>query len=71
MAAAFFPSAHKASHPYIQRRPSRLTEVVIQRNSRQEKAGSTSAAAQSNSLSSVRMAGYSSLRTADELMLTV
>jgi len=60
MAAAFFPSAHRASHPHIQRWPSRLTEVVIQRNSRQEKAGSRSTAAQSNSPSSVRMAGLSS-----------
>lgn len=40
--------------------PSRLTEVVMQRNSRQEKAGSRSPAAQSSSLSSVRMAGHSS-----------
>src|SRR6201987_655843 len=40
--------------------PSRLTEVLIQRNSRQEKAGSRFTAAQSNSPSSVVMAGHSS-----------
>jgi hypothetical protein len=44
---------------YIQRRPCRLTEFVIQRNSRREKAGFRSPAAQSSSLSSVRMAGHS------------
>ena len=60
MADPFFSSVHRASQPDIERRPSRLTEVVIQRNSRQEKAGSRSTAAQSNSPSSVRMAGHSS-----------
>ena len=48
MAAAFFRSAHRASRPYVQRRASRLTEVVIQRNSRQQKVGSRSTAAHSS-----------------------
>jgi hypothetical protein len=60
MAAAFFPSADRTPHPCIQWRPSRLTAVVIQRNSRQEKAGSRATAAQSNSPSSVRLVGHSS-----------
>ena len=70
MAAAFFPSAPGASRPYIQRRASRLTEVVIQRNSRQERAGSRATFAQSNSPSSLRMVGLLK-RTADASLLTV
>ena len=60
MADPFFSSVPRASRPDIERRPSRLTEVVIPRNSRQENAGSRATAAQSNSPSSLRMVGYPS-----------
>jgi len=71
MAAAFFPSAHKASHPYIQRRPSRLTEVVIQRNSRQENAGSRGYCHPNEFALEPQDGGALPIRTAYELLLTV
>jgi hypothetical protein len=71
MAAAFFPAAHRAAHPYNPRRPSRLTEVVIARNSRQEQAGFRSTAAQSKFAVEPQDGGAFLIRTADELMLTV
>jgi len=51
--------------------PSRLTELVIQRNSRQEKAGSRSTAAPIEFAVERHDGGALLIRTADELMLTV
>jgi hypothetical protein len=71
MADPFFSSVHRASPPYIERRPCRLTEVVIQRNSRQENAGSRDYCHPIEFALEPQEGGALPIRTAYELLLTV